>query len=187
MSSKYEIVAIGVTRGGAQALELLALGLPASFPLPVVVVEHPDGATARALLARLQAHSALPVQEVEDKAPIVGGNIYFAPFDYHLMVQRGSFALSTEAALSGERPSIDILFETVAEAYGSNAVAVLLAGNEPDGELGLERIRKKGGLAVVQTPTSSPSGRVAPADRVLHLSDIASFLTACPEPTESRL
>ena len=184
----FEIVVVGASLGGLHALQTLLAGLPAEFPVPLAVVQHrgsdPDGL----LRTALQGHSALPVGEPEDKDAITPGRVYLAPVDYHLLVERGRFSLSTEGRVCHARPSIDVLFESAADAYGGRTVGVILTGSGRDGARGAARIKGAGGLVVVQEPATAES-RYMPdaaltacaADHVLPLSEIAPFLTGlCP-------
>jgi two-component system chemotaxis response regulator CheB len=179
----FELVVIGTSLGGLHALETILRGLPREFPLPVVIVQHRSKETID-LAALLQRYSLLPVREVEDKEEIQPGWVYLAPADYHLLVEDGHFALSLEAPVWFARPSIDILFESVAEAYPDRVVGVILTGASQDGAGGLAKIKAAGGLAVVQLPATAES-RIMPAaaiaatqvDHILPLAEIAPFLT----------
>ncbi|HKY05712.1 MAG TPA: chemotaxis protein CheB, partial [Blastocatellia bacterium] len=132
--------------------------------------------------------SSLPVVEVEDKQPIFPGKIYMAPANYHLLVEEGHFALSTEGPVQFARPSIDVLFESAADTYRNRVVAVLLSGSNSDGAQGMARVKENGGLAVVQDPATAES-RVMPdaaiaateVDWILPLSEIPLFLTKLVE------
>jgi two-component system, chemotaxis family, protein-glutamate methylesterase/glutaminase len=184
----FEIIVVGASLGGLQALQALLAGLPAGFPAALAVVQHrgcdPDGL----LLAALQAHSVLPVHEPDDKDAITTGRVHLAPADYHLSVERGRFSLSTEGRVCHARPSIDVLFESAADAYGGRAVGVILTGSGRDGARGVAWIKRAGGLVVVQEPATAESRHMpdaaltaCDADHVLPLSGIAPFLTGlCP-------
>jgi two-component system, chemotaxis family, protein-glutamate methylesterase/glutaminase len=169
--------------GGMRALEVLLGGLPESFDLPVVVVQHRGAERNSRLRAILQRRSALPVREPNDKEPIEGGRVYLAPPDYHLLVEREGFALSTEGRVCHARPSIDVLFESAADAFGSGALAVVLTGANEDGAAGARRIKAEGGKVLVQDPATAETGvmpRAALAattvDAVLPLEEIAGWL-----------
>ena len=95
-----------------------------------------------------------PLREAEDNQPIEPGVVHLAPADYHLLVEGNSFALSTEAPLRHARPSIDVLFESAAEAYGERLVGVVLTGTGRDGAAGLSRIGRRGGFTIVQDPAT---------------------------------
>jgi two-component system chemotaxis response regulator CheB len=180
---EYAIIVIGASLGGLRALSVLFAGLPADFPLPIAVAQHRHVDTNGSLSAILQLHSALAIVEVEDKQDIQPGQIYLAPSDYHLLVEPGGFALSTEAPVAYARPSIDVLFESAASAYGSRAIGIILTGASNDGARGLARIKQRGGLALAQEPATAespvmPAAAIAAVkvDHILALTLIAPFL-----------
>lgn len=149
------ILVIGCAARDHRGLDAFISELAMKSALPIVVVAHGQGGNA-SLSSALLGCSGLPVVEVQDKAPIVPGTIYVAPFDYHVLVESGTIALSTEAPVHGARPAIDPLFESAADSYGESAIAVLVtdedANNEhADGVRGLARIRECGGVGLVQT------------------------------------
>ena len=150
--ARPDLVAIGGSAGAIEALDRILPPLPATFPVAVVVVVHVPPGRYSGLATLFEHRCRLPVCEVEDKCPMTRG-IYFAPPDYHLLVERSStFALSTEEAVHFSRPAIDVLFESVADAYVSNAMGILLSGASVDGAAGLGRIRAAGGITWVQDP-----------------------------------
>jgi len=123
------------------------------------------------------------VEEAQDKTPIRPGRLYFAPADYHLLVEDNHFALSTEARVSYARPSIDVLFESAAEAYGKKAVGIILTGAGHDGARGMAEIKRRGGLTIVQSPETAECNSMPIAaratgmvDKALALEDIVPFL-----------
>jgi two-component system, chemotaxis family, protein-glutamate methylesterase/glutaminase len=179
----HKIVVVGISLGGLKALAVLLRGLPPDFMLPVAIVQHRHKDSDRSLDTFLQEYCALPISEVEDKVPIRPGHVYLAPADYHLLVERDGFALSTEAPVWYARPSIDVLFESAADAYGAFAVGVIMTGASQDGALGLAAIKARGGLAVVQEPATAecrvmPDAAIAATtvDCILPLEEIAPFL-----------
>lgn len=179
----YKIVVLGASLGGVRALHVLLAGLPNHFPLPVAVVLHRGSDSDDTLRAVLQKESALRVKEAEDKEIIQPGLVYLSPADYHLLIEAGSLALSTDAPVAYARPSINVLFESAAEAYGVEAIGVVLTGASRDGAQGLAKIKERGGFAIVQEPATAESAvmpRAAIAaskvDRVLPISKIAPFL-----------
>lgn len=182
--SRYEAVVIGASAGALEALSAILPALPADFRLPLFIVVHipPD---KRSLLAELlQAKCAIRVREAEDKEPIAGGTAYFAPPDYHLLVEcTGTLALSGEEPVLFSRPSIDVLFESAADAYGQTLLAIVLSGANQDGAQGLRRIVDAGGTALVQQPGSAfapamPEAAIAacPQAKVMTLAAMAAFL-----------
>ncbi len=150
-----ELVVIGSSNGGARTLPLLLADLPPDFPAAVVAVQHrgPE-VEIGGLASYLRSRSALPVREAEDDQPVEPGVVHLAPADYHLLVEGARFALSTEAPLRHARPSIDVLFESAAEAYGERLVGVVLTGTGRDGAAGLRRIGRRGGFTIVQDPAT---------------------------------
>lgn len=156
--SRIKLVVVGASAGAVDALGALLPGLPANFPAPILVVVHipPDGRSRMAEV--LQRHCALSVREAEDKEPALAGTVYIAPPDYHLLVERdGLLSLSNEEQVLFSRPSIDVLFETAADAFGAATAAVVLSGANSDGARGAARIAQAGGLVLVQSPESATS------------------------------
>jgi two-component system chemotaxis response regulator CheB len=180
----YRFVAVGTSLGGFHALETALGALPKNFPLAIGVVQHRSCDDSGTLAPLLASQIQLPVVEVDDKEPIREGCIYVCPANYHLLVENGHFALSTDAPVLFARPSIDVFFESAAEVFGEAVVGVLLTGMSKDGAAGLKRIKEMGGYAVVQDPADA-RGQVmplaaidtVPVDRILQLEQIAPFLT----------
>ncbi|MEX1827100.1 chemotaxis protein CheB [Luteibacter sp. CQ10] len=180
----FGAVVIGASAGGIQALRVLLEGLPATFAPPIVVVQHipPDRPSA---LAELFGYRCLlPVVEADDKQPLRSGTVFFAPPDYHLLVEdRQTLALSIDAPVKFSRPSIDVLFESAAAAFGTQLLAILLTGASSDGSEGLVSVRRAGGKAWVQCPSEAavptmPESALAlaGADAVLRLRDMCDRL-----------
>jgi two-component system chemotaxis response regulator CheB len=165
--------------------------LPAAFALPVAIVLHLLPGRPSQLASVLALHSKLPVRETDDKQPFTPGTIYVAPPNYHLLLEKtGCLSLSVEDPVLFSRPSIDVLFESAAEAYGPATVGVLLSGANEDGARGLRRIADGGGLTVVQDPATA-SARAMPEaamrllepDHVLPLPGIGALLAGLPSAT----
>jgi two-component system chemotaxis response regulator CheB len=177
------------------ALSRVLDGLSDEVEQPIVVALHraADGPEDR-LSHILQHHIGRRVADVEDKDPIERNRVYLAPPDYHLLVERASFALSTDERIHYARPSIDVLFESAAEAYGEGVIGVILTGANEDGAHGLAAIKAAGGVAIVQDPETSERRRMpdaaiaaAHADAVLPLDEIAGFLYGLCCTTASRV
>ena len=186
----YELVVIGTSLGGLHALEVLLAGL-INFPVPVAVVQHRHKDSNKSLSTLLQQYSALPLKEVEDKEVIVPGRVYLAPADYHLLVEAGNFALSTEAPVEYARPSINVLFESAADTYAEKVIGVILTGANHDGVQGLAKIKACGGLTVVQSPATAQSRTMPEAaiaavavNWILNLREIAPLLVNLCQPTD---
>ena len=178
------LVVIGCSWGGLRALQTILGALPEDFPSAVVVVQH-RGVDARdgALAESLARHCALPLRTVEDKDRIEPGIVFVAAPDYHVLVEPGALALSTEELVHYSRPSIDVLFDSAAHAYGPEVVGVILTGANADGASGLRTIRQRGGYGLVQDPTEAerdamPRAAIEAggADQVLPLAQIAQTL-----------
>ena len=157
--------------------------LPADFDIPVVIVQHRAAAGEDLLEQVLGRSTKLEVASAHDKDPLQPGHVYLAPADYHLLVEPGHLALSTDDHVQFARPSIDVLFESAAAVYGDRAVGVLLTGANEDGADGLARIAAAGGFTIVQDPATAarsemPAAAVArgAARRVLELDRIGRFL-----------
>jgi len=151
------MIAIGGSLGSFKALRTLLSGLPSSFPAPVAVVLHRHKDTEDLLCESLQSCSPLPVVDVMDKEPIENGHVYVSPPDYHLLVDRTHFSLCTDEPVNYARPSIDVLFESAADAFGPALIGVVLTGANQDGARGAARIQYRGGIVVVQDPATAES------------------------------
>jgi len=183
----YDLVVVGTSWGGLAALRTLIGGLPDSFQMAVTLVQHRHKDSDHVLRTLLQERSSLRVYEVEDKMPLEHGHVYVAPPDYHTLVERGYFSLSTEAPVRYSRPSIDVTFGSAADSYGHRTVGIVLTGANADGADGLRRISDRGGLAIVQDPTTAESPTMpaaaqsaVPRARILTLQGIAAFLASLP-------
>jgi two-component system chemotaxis response regulator CheB len=178
-----EVVAVGVSTGGPNALSAFVPALPAEFPAPVLVVQHMPAPFIRTLAERLDARSPLEVREAVHGEALRPGLVLFAPGDRHLSVVRergvARVRLSDEPPENSCRPAADVLFRSVAEAYRAHALAVVMTGMGQDGLLGCRRIREQGGEVVVQDEASSivwgMPGQVARAglaDHILPLEEL---------------
>jgi len=182
---RIDIVAIGVSTGGPEALLALFSGFPKEFNIPVVVVQHMPAMFTRILSERLSANTGLSVVEAYHGMRIVPGKIYLAPGNYHMTIKREGITfkmfLDQGPHENSCRPSVDPLFRSVSEMYGKNALAVILTGMGQDGYLGCEAIARNGGKIIVQDRETSVvwgmPGAVAEAglaDAVLSVHDIAA-------------
>ena len=180
----YELIVIGTSLGGFKALSRLLDGLHDDVHQPIVVAQHRSAESPRGGLARrLRNHTRRVVVDPDDKTPLEPDHVYVAPPDYHVLVENGHLALSTDAPVLFARPSIDVLFESVSDAYADRAVGIILTGANADGADGLARIKAGGGVAIVQDPATSerrdmPDAAIAAttADAVLPIEEIPAFL-----------
>lgn len=170
--------------GGVEALRDLLGGLPSDFPLPLLIVHHLSADSGSNLASMLDAHCAIRVKEADDEEAITSGIAYLAPPNYHMLLERdGTLALSVDLPVNFARPSVDVLFESAAYAFGPALIGVILTGAGSDGAKGLKLIKDKGGLAIVQDPAeaeadSMPRSALAAveADHVLPLQEICGLL-----------
>lgn len=180
----FKAVVIGVSSGGLEALKVLVPGLRPDFALPVLIVQHLAPHADSYLPVCLNALSPLTVKEAEDKETLRPGVVYVAPPDYHLLVEPdATMSLSVDPKVNFSRPSVDVLFETASDAFGPKLVGIVLTGANHDGAAGLARIKRRGGLAIVQSPQSAQAASMPQAamdattvDHVLSLHEIAPFL-----------
>jgi two-component system chemotaxis response regulator CheB len=181
---RYEVIGIGASWGGLHAVSRLLETLPEAPWPAIVLAQHRSAESMRGELERLlQSHSRAPVREAGDKEPLEENTVYVAPPDYHLLVERGWFSLSIDERVQYARPSVDVLFESIADAYAERAIGVVLTGTNIDGAAGLARIKARGGVAIVQDPrtaerTTMPEAAIAAthADAILPLEEMGRFL-----------
>lgn len=185
----HEIVVIGTSWGGLSALSAVVAGLPATFALPIVVVQHRSPDAPGLLAELLQARTGLNVVEAEDKRSISPGHVYIAPPNYHLLIERGFFSLTTDAPVRYSRPSIDVTFVSAADEYGRATIGVVLTGANTDGALGLRRIADRGGYTLVQDPATAESPimpqaalHAVPTARPVPLDQLARHLIGIAPP-----
>jgi two-component system chemotaxis response regulator CheB len=170
---RFELIVIGTSWGGLDALRRLLANVPDEVDVPIAIAQHRSPESlGGAFETNVQRAVARRVREVDDKDAIERGRIYVAPPDYHLLVERGSFALSTDERVQFARPSIDVLFESAADAYGAGVIGVVLTGANDDGAAGLRRIADRGGTAIVQDPATAerramPDAAIAAAASVI--------------------
>lgn len=184
IAREVDVVAIGASAGGVEALDAILPALPPHFPVPVLVVLHLP-ADAKGEVSRLfTARCALPVIEAADKEPLRAGAIYFAPGGYHLLIDSARIcALSTEDAVNFSRPSIDVLFQSCAWVFGARTLGILLTGASADGADGMQAIHAAGGVTWAQDADTARAPTMPLAaitrgvvDHVLTLEEIARSL-----------
>ena len=179
-----EAVVVGASAGAVEALSAILPALPGDYPLPLLVVVHLPPDRKSVMVDLFRSRCRLDVREAEDKEPIKAGVVYFAPPDYHLLVEPDRrLSLSSDEPVHYSRPSVDVLFETAVDAYGSGLVGVVLSGANEDGARGLRAIHEAGGTAVVQRPdlafaAAMPAAALGacPDARAMTLAGIATFL-----------
>ncbi|HET6430772.1 chemotaxis protein CheB [Dyella sp.] len=179
------MIVIGCSMGGFNALRTVLGGLDRSLPAAVIVCCHAGpGSDVEVLCELLGTTCALPVVEAREREPVRPATVQVAPGGYHLLVELARrFSLSVDAPVSYARPSIDVLFASIADSYGKDAVGVVLTGANADGAEGLQRMRGRGALAVIQDPATAEAARMpqaaldrAGADHCLALHAIPGLL-----------
>ncbi len=181
----FSCIVIGVSAGGLKALTSLFQSLPADFPIPIVVVQH-EKADSGDLLAEILDHkTALSVRTAEEKEKLKDGVVYICPADYHLLIEEDrTLSLSADPKVNFARPSIDVLFETAATAYGEELIAIILTGASSDGSMGLVKVMESGGYSIIQDSATAYSSYMPEAalracpdvDDLLPLQEISSRL-----------
>ena len=186
---KFQAVVIGASSGGLQALKLILGQLPVDYPLPILIVQHISSDSGDGFAKLLDELCAIRVKEADEEEKILPGTVYLAPPDYHLLVEKeGKLALSADPPVSYARPSIDVLFESAAEIFGPELIGVILTGANFDGSHGLQALKLKGGVAIVQDPAEAearpmPLAALAATevDYVLRLDQMALHLVQLAE------
>jgi two-component system, chemotaxis family, protein-glutamate methylesterase/glutaminase len=153
---EHDIIVVGASAGGLEALQELAGSLPPDLPASVFVTIHVHPRSKSLLPALLSKAGPLPALHPEDGAPIEKGRIYVAPPNYHMAVENGHIHLGLGPKEQHERPCINVMFRTAAAAYGPRVAGVVLTGQLDDGAAGLWEIKRHGGIAVVQHPEEAP-------------------------------
>ena len=156
MTRTFDLIVIGGSAGAIEVLTQVLGGLTNDFRPAVAIVIHLPPEGPNVLHEILASPGSPPMKLAEDKEPITAGTIYFAPTDYHLLVETGrTFALSQDDRVHYSRPAVDVLFESAAEAYGEKLMGVILSGANADGAAGLRAVAEAGGMAVVQALESA--------------------------------
>ncbi|MBF0468381.1 MAG: chemotaxis protein CheB [Desulfamplus sp.] len=184
MISELKAIAIGVSAGGFNALHRILPMFRSDFILPIMVVQHRKADQESYLITSLNDKCQLSVKEPLDKTKIEPGNIYIAPGGYHLLVEKDYyFSLSVDPPVCYCRPSIDVLFESAAEAFGSTLVGIILTGANFDGTKGIKRIKSLGGITIAENPETAEINymprsaiKTNAVDHILNLDDIPGFI-----------
>lgn len=181
---KYQAVVVGSSAGGLNALKTLLRNLNKDFRFPVIIVQHISPDSENYLVHILNDIRVLKVKEADEKEHPLPGFAYVAPPNYHLLIESDqTFTLTVDERVNYARPSIDVLFETAAEAFREHLIGIILTGANNDGSKGLRRIKELGGLAIVQDPDTAEVDSMPKAaikacsvDHVFSLEEISAFL-----------
>lgn len=179
--SQFDIVAIGASAGGLKALSEVLSGLPSDFPAPVLIVQHLDPRHKSLMAEILQRHCRMKVIEAEHEVMMEPSMVYIAPPNKHMLVSEGKMIVLTSSDfVHFSRPSIDLLFESVAAVYGDKAIGVILSGTGMDGSMGIKAIKERGGTTIAQNEETSehfgmPQAAISTGavDFILPIQDIA--------------
>jgi two-component system chemotaxis response regulator CheB len=171
-SPQFDVVAIGASAGGVEALHVLVSALPVAFPAAVLIVQHMDPRHKSMLAGLLGRRCPLDVRQATTGEPIRPATVYIAQPDAHLIVRDRKLVLTDTAQVHFSRPSIDLLFHSVADAYGDRAIAVVLSGSGVDGAHGIRSIKTKGGTTMAQDPASAAHPSMPQAARATGCVDV---------------
>lgn len=180
----YEAIVIGVSSGGMKAMKIMFSLLPKGFKTPIVIVQHMSAHSDSQWIQLLNDTYTIDIKEADEKEIIENGKVYFAPPNYHLLIEKDkTFSLTIDGRVNYARPSIDVLFESAAEAYKNKLIGIVLTGSNSDGTNGIKRIQEYGGLTIVQDPKTAeaaymPRSAIAAIqpDYILSLEDIIKLL-----------
>jgi two-component system chemotaxis response regulator CheB len=179
-----QVIGVGTSAGGLAALIALLRGLPSDFSIPLLVVQHLSRDHRSRLVQLLQPCTRLRVEEAQEGVTVTGGHVYIAPADRHLEVDTtGRIRILDKPPVSFSRPSVDVLFASLAHSFGSRCVVVVLTGAGSDGSRGARAVHDAGGVVIAQDKSSSynfgmPQAAIASGtvDHVLPLGEIGPFL-----------
>ena len=179
-----EAIVMGVSAGGMEALRKIIPELPVNFPFPIAIVQHLQPDSDDFLVIDLNNRSQVTVKQANEKEKLKPGYVYFAPPNYHLLIEIDrTFSLSVSPLVNYTRPSIDALFETAAEIYKEKLLCIILTGANPDGSQGAKKVKELGGMVIIQDPKTAPVDVMPRAaieatkvDFVLSLEKIIEFL-----------
>src|ERR1035437_378967 len=186
----YEAIVIGVSSGGMNAMQIMFSLLPKDFNTPIIIVQHVSPHSDNQWIKLLNEKSNLHIKEADEKEKIEKGNVYIAPPNYHLLIEKNkTFSLTIDERVNFARPSIDVLFESAAEAYKNKLIGIVLTGSNNDGTNGIKRIKECGGLTIIQDPetaesSSMPASAIAinQPDYILSFEEIRALLIKLDKP-----
>jgi two-component system chemotaxis response regulator CheB len=186
---KYRAIVIGTSSGGMKAIKFLSSALPAVFGIPIIMVLHIGARSGNEWINFFNAECKFKLKEADEKEKIAPGNIYVAPANYHLLIEKDeTLSLTIDEKVNYARPSIDILFESAALAYGNRLIGIVLTGANSDGAVGIKKIKEYGGLTIVQDPETAeakcmPESSISSIvpDHILSLEGIVNLLIEISE------
>lgn len=184
METASRLIVMGGSWGGIQASLTVLKELPATYPIPIILVLHRLRNLEGNLQELFEKRLALKAVEIEEKEKLVPGHVYLAPSNYHVLLEKDhTFSLDVSELENYSRPSIDVTFTSAADIFGRNTIGILLSGASKDGSSGLNYIFEKGGMAIVQNPEEAEVDtmplsaiELIPDCRIMRLERIQSFL-----------
>jgi two-component system, chemotaxis family, protein-glutamate methylesterase/glutaminase len=184
----YEAIVIGVPSGGMKAMKIMFSHLPKGFKTPLLIVQHISAQSDSQWIQLLNDTSNVDIKEVDEKEKIENANVYFAPPNYQLLIEKNkTFSLSIEEKVNYARPSIDVLFESAADAYTNKLIGIILTSSNNSRTNGIKRIQECGGSTIVQDPKTAeaPSMPLSAIqlDYILSLEDIIEPLIKLDKQT----
>jgi len=192
---RYDAIVIGVSSGGMNAMNVMFPLLPKEFKIPIIIVQHINARSDSQWIKLLNSKYKLCIKEVDEKELIEQGIVYIAPPNYHLLIEKNkTFSLTVDERINFARPSIDVLFESAAEAYKSKLIGIILTGSNNDGSKGIKRIKEYGGLTIIQNPETAESSYMPASaissitpDYILSLEEIMKLLLSLDQKNNSQL
>jgi two-component system, chemotaxis family, protein-glutamate methylesterase/glutaminase len=186
LTHNCELLIIGGSAGSLEVILLFLKDLKATLSFPILLVLHRKSSFDSALTNLISSRTKLPVMEAEEKEQLTAGTIYVAPADYHLLIEKQhTVSLDFSEKIHYSRPSIDITFQTAAEAYGDTLVCILLSGANEDGAAGLAAVKEAGGYVVIQDPLTAEVSympeqalKVVKPDKIIKATELASFINS---------
>ena len=198
---KYTTVVVGASAGGMKVIKELVTSLPADFPMALIIVQHVSDSSDGSWAELLDGYSKIEVREADEKESILPGTVYLAPANYHLLIESDhTFTLTVDERVNYARPSIDVLFETAADAYRESLIGIIYTGANFDGAKGLLRVKEAGGLTIVQDPVTAEAVAmpkaaiettvpeyVLPPEEIIDLLKNLSLTANNPQPEKNSL
>jgi len=186
VKNKVKVVVIGGSAGSLTVLFEVFPALLTDLKVAIILVLHRKNSADSSLSALFSTKTLIPTKEVEDKDPVLPGNIYLAPADYHLLIEKNlTFSLDYSEKINFSRPSLDVTFESAADVFGPALAAILLSGANEDGTQGLIAVKNSGGLTIAQKPESAqmpfmPQHAITnmQIDKILDIKEIADFINS---------
>ncbi len=180
----YEAIVMGVSSGGMNALNILFSLLPKDFSIPIIILQHIGPHSDNQWIKSINKKAKIFIKEAEEKEQIEQGNVYVSSPNYHLLIEEDkTFSFTIDERVNYARPSIDVLFESAADAYKNKLIGIILTGSNSDGTKGMKHIKESGGLVIAQDPDTAESSympasaiAVVKMDYILSLQGIAELL-----------